>query len=654
MRWEVILKYPFIVLTGFLITFLLTPAVRRLGRAVGMMDQPDARRVHQVPIPRSGGLAVFLGFHAACAMIFLPPWIPFVGELTALWWWQFLVLSSGIVALGIADDLSSLRPAIKLIGQILVALLAYAWDMRVGKVLGLELPLALDVVATVLWFLAIINAFNLIDGLDGLATGLAIIAALGLAGASAFRHTPGDTLVLLGLIGACAAFLRYNFHPASIFLGDGGSMFLGFTLAAVALSTHAKSPAATAIAVPLLAMGVPILDTALAVWRRTARRLLYRAEGAGTADAGQIFQADRDHVHHRLLRSGLSQPATATTLYGGAIALVAVALLAATFRSHAVGIYILAFVAGSYVMVRHLATVELWDSGRAIASGLSRPPNRVFGILLVPALDVAILSLALAIAVSLSGDQSVPANLREHWFDQIPLWVGLPFTCLVLARTYQRVWRYARVSEFVGLALALLAGILLAAGLAVLMGQFAPPMELYDLKVEMVPDMTVLMLRRAVNGLGQEILIYACLATLMVAGLRALPRTVQDALDWRRHRERGPRRSRTILLWGAGEAATLYLLEQSHRRFDAADNTQILALLDDDATLHGLYVHGLRVAGGLDRAAEILDRERVDAILVTQDLPLGAFRALEELATRHAVPLQRWRTVVEPARPPAP
>ncbi|MDA0989292.1 MAG: MraY family glycosyltransferase, partial [Verrucomicrobia bacterium] len=370
-------KYIFVFLVGFLVTLVVTAWVKRIAPRLGWMDIPDERRVHKSPTPRAGGIAVFLGFHAACAAIYLMPWSSFAGQLRASWWWHFLILSFILLVIGLVDDRKGIRPFVKLSGQIVVAVLAFAMDMQVGKILGFHLPPVLNLILTIVWFVAVINAFNLIDGIDGLASGLAIIAAFGLAGALAFRHLPGDTLVALALAASCLAFLRYNFHPATIFLGDSGSMFLGFTIAAIALATGSKDAAVATIVVPLLAVGVPVFDAGLAVWRRSARSLLQATDGATDSVHSRLFTADLDHIHHRLGRRGLSQPKIVTVLYMVGIALVAVGLLGMVFESHAIGIYILAFVGGTYVTVRHLARVELWDSGKILARGVHRPPNRV-------------------------------------------------------------------------------------------------------------------------------------------------------------------------------------------------------------------------------------------------------------------------------------
>ena len=159
---------------------------------------------------------------------------------------------------------------------------------------------------------------------DGLAAGIASIAAVGIGLSLVFRGSPGDVLLFLGLAGACLGFLRYNFHPASVFLGDAGSMFLGFTLAALSISTNSKGPFMAGLGMPLLAVGVPLFDVVLAVWRRTMRRMLSR--GAGQGSGPGLDEADADHLHHRLLRKGHGQGQVAGLLYVATAALVAVGM----------------------------------------------------------------------------------------------------------------------------------------------------------------------------------------------------------------------------------------------------------------------------------------------------------------------------------------
>ncbi len=623
MPFETWLKYPVVFLAGALATLLLTPIVRRLAGRAGWMDLPAARRIHRAPVPRAGGLAVFFGFHAACALVFLAPWKPFVGQLDLRWWLAFLPVSAWLVLVGLADDARGLRPEIKLLGQALAAAGAYALDIRVGNALGFELLPAVDFIITVVWILAFVNAFNLIDGMDGLAAGLAAIAAAGIGGNLLLRHQPGDFLVCLGLIGACLAFLRFNFHPASVFLGDTGSMFLGLTLACVSLSSAAKGAALTSVAVPLLAAGVPLFDALLAVWRRTARRL-----GGVEGDPARLLAPDADHLHHRLLRVGLSQKGAAVWLYALAAALVALALAGVLYRSQAAGIFLLAFAGGAFVVVKHLARVELWDSGAAIVRGLRRPSGKVVAVIAFPVIDVFVLAAALWFALWLMADAADLQILKDLWLRHAPAWIGAPFLALLAAQTYRRVWRRARLSEIFELELALVLGALGAAALTLIAGR----------------------------GGGKPLLLRALLFTgFSIAGVltsRMFLSVLQDALA---RASRHPMFSgrddlRPTLVYGAGSRGALYL-SRGAERFDATGVRQrVIGVLDDDSNLHGRLVHGYNVLGGARELPRILARYRVRDIVVTTALAPDHRRQLLAAARQSGVTVWDWKISLESAQ----
>jgi UDP-GlcNAc:undecaprenyl-phosphate/decaprenyl-phosphate GlcNAc-1-phosphate transferase len=640
---QFVMKYAFVLLVGFVTAFVLTPLVGRLARKIGLIDIPGERRIHATPTPRCG-ISVFLAFHAACAAVLFLPWIPFRGNLDVGWWTNFLMLSSLILIVGLIDDRWSLRARTKLAGQVIVAVLAFFCDMNVGRLLGVHLPLALDLAVTVLWFVTIINAFNLIDGMDGLATGLASIACVGIAGSFLFRHTPGDALIVLGLMGACLGFLRYNFHPASIFLGDSGSMFLGFTLAAVAVSSSAKGTVFASVFVPLLAIGVPIFDTVLAVWRRTVRRLVTNdAEIGEPTSHKRIFDADMDHMHHRLLRSGLSDRAAATWLYLFSIALVAIGFLSMMYHSAAVGIFILAFVGGSYVFVRHLARVELWDSAVVITQGLHRPPSRAMAALFYPVLDALAMALALALACFMSAPGHGLESLKLYWFDQIPLWVGVPFLALLAARTYSRVWSRARVSEYVGLSVALTAGILLAASVSLMTGGFAPTFDMVAIDAGYDSNTTILLGQTSGRSMPQQVIIHMFVSLFLVAGMRALPRAAQDSLAWHQ-RLQTQSTVRQALIYGAGYDCTLYLLQQSFLKIGTQEPVYFIGMIDDDVNLKGRYVHGYKVFGGFGEVESIMTNHHVTDIVVTIELDQKHLDALLALAASKQLRLTQWST----------
>lgn len=615
MNYQIILKYPAVFMAAFLTTLVLTPLVRRFAVARGLVDMPDSRRIHAVPMPRLGGLAVFAGIHVACAVIFLLPWREFMGHLDTLWWTRFLVLSGLVTAVGVVDDIRGMRAWVKLSGQIVAAVLAFVFDMRFGVLLGIRLPFALDLIITVLWILVVTNAFNLIDGMDGLASGLALIAALGMAGGLLLQRMPADVLVLLGIAGACAAFLRYNFNPASIFLGDSGSMLLGFSLAVIAMSTGSKGTAMASIGVPLLAVGVPLFDTVLAVWRRFVRGL---SSGAGRAG---IMSADTEHLHHRLTRFGFSQRRVATLLYLLGVVLVGVALLGLVYRAFALGIYLVAFVAGVYVVVKHLARVELWDSGSALLVGLRRPPGRVAAVMLYPVCDVLIMALALAAAQWMSLPEYGLQELREIWLQSLPVWVGVPFLSLFVARAYLKVWSRARLCELAGLWLALIGGTIVVLGLAVMREG-----NEFD------------------KALFTQALLYFMLISSAVIGIRILSRLLKDALTLgSRHPSLASNGAvENVLIYGAGARAILFLRRRTEQFSGRGDGRRIIGFVDDDTNLHGRMVYGYKVRGNGQMLDELVDRYDVKEVIVATNLNQDVRQRLQDAAARKSLKLTEW------------
>ncbi|HEY9722158.1 MAG TPA: MraY family glycosyltransferase [Oscillatoriaceae cyanobacterium] len=300
--------WPYLVtlLVAWLATDLLIPWVTRLAYKLGRVDTPDARKVHTVPIPRLGGVAIFLGFSIAVAAIewLVPgPLFPRTGPYVGL-----IAGGALIFLLGIADDLKPLPAKFKLLMQIAAAGLAVYFGVRIdflsnpqGGLILLAPSIAIPL--TIFWLVGITNTINLIDGLDGLAGGVSLIAASTTAVIAWQTHQPLIALVAIALIGATIGFLRYNWNPAKIFMGDSGSLFLGFTLATLSVIGVLKLVATAALLVPVLILGVPIFDTAFAIVRRALQRR-------------PIFSPDRGHLHHRLLGLGLSQRRAVIVIYG--------------------------------------------------------------------------------------------------------------------------------------------------------------------------------------------------------------------------------------------------------------------------------------------------------------------------------------------------
>ena len=268
----------------------------------------DGRQVHESPLPRLGGVAIFLAFSLSMSVwlglsLIFPRLVDGLAPTTLL---HIYVPSCLIFCLGIYDDLYGAGPYLKFAVQAIAAAMLFAGGMRI---LGLPvlfgqhtLPWFIGLLLTVLWVVAITNAFNLIDGLDGLAAGSALFSTMVFFVVSLVNHSWLGSLMSVTLAGAILGFLRFNFNPATIFLGDSGSLFIGFMLSALALAGAQKAPTFVAVAIPVVSFGLPILETLLSVLRRLI-------------SGRPIFTADREHIHHKLLQMGFSHRQVVIVLY---------------------------------------------------------------------------------------------------------------------------------------------------------------------------------------------------------------------------------------------------------------------------------------------------------------------------------------------------
>lgn len=317
---ERFLPYIAVAATAFVVTFVCTPAAKRLAIRLDAVDYPSKRRINTKPTPRLGGLAVFLGLFVAMVVA--------VFGGTHLGWPSVLVSHPSLavdyhllavavllmVATGTADDIVQLSPKAKFAGQIIAASVAVAGGLVIHQIVN---PFAGDTYIelgwiaypiTVIYLVAFTNIINLIDGLDGLASGISCIAALSMFSFAILAGRHDAAAFSLALAGSCLAFLRYNFNPASIFLGDSGSLLLGFSLGIISLLNVSRTAAVTSLLIPLIVAGVPIIDTFSAIIRRTRAHV-------------SIGQADKGHIHHRLIQEGYNQKQAVLLIYAWCILL---------------------------------------------------------------------------------------------------------------------------------------------------------------------------------------------------------------------------------------------------------------------------------------------------------------------------------------------
>ncbi|MBS1850839.1 MAG: undecaprenyl/decaprenyl-phosphate alpha-N-acetylglucosaminyl 1-phosphate transferase [Acidobacteria bacterium] len=347
-----------IFLVSLLFSFVLTRYIRNWAVARGWVAPPGPQRhLHSRPLPRIGGIAIMASFLAALvAALGLNFWNPGLAwgaspqSLLTILVPGFLVFS-----LGVYDDLHGASVYLKFGVQALAAAMLYAGGLRI-----LDLPVLfgdhhfswmISLPLTILWVLAITNAFNLIDGLDGLAAGSALFSTTVVFVAALVSQTPMVPLMTLALAGAVLGFLRYNFNPATIFLGDSGSLFIGFMLSALALQGAQKAPTLIAVAIPMVSFGLPILETTLSVLRRFI-------------SGRPVFTADREHIHHKLLERGMSQRQAVIVLYGVSAVFAMLSLFLLWPTGSTLGLVLAVLGVGVWVGVQHLNYLEFGELRR--------------------------------------------------------------------------------------------------------------------------------------------------------------------------------------------------------------------------------------------------------------------------------------------------
>jgi UDP-GlcNAc:undecaprenyl-phosphate/decaprenyl-phosphate GlcNAc-1-phosphate transferase len=337
--WQELRDTPEVVygaLTAFLIVLALSPAVGRVARVLGAVDRPERRRLNRVPVPRLGGIALFLGILVP-ALAFLP-----LGDET-----RGLLLGAAVATtVGAIDDVRGLVWWQKLAGQVAAAAIPCAFGIWVDRFTFpfltdpyAELPAWVGVPATIVWIVALMNMVNFLDGLDGLAAGVCGIAGGTFALIALSLGKPSAAVLAAIVCGACVGFLRHNFYPARIFMGDSGALLLGFVLATLSVQGLLKTAATVALFFPLIVLAVPIIDTSFVVARRVKH-------------GEKIYAPDQAHLHHRFLRRGFSQRRAALTMWGWCATLAAAAL------------------ATRFIPFREGGTWHLWETLAAGAIGL--------------------------------------------------------------------------------------------------------------------------------------------------------------------------------------------------------------------------------------------------------------------------------------------
>jgi len=343
---------------SLLVSFVATREVRDMATGRGWVSVPrEGRHVHQAPLPRLGGVAIFLAFSVSLSVwlglsLIFPRLLDGLAPTMLL---RIYVPACLIFALGIYDDLRGAGPYLKFAVQAVAAAMLFAGGMRVldlPLIFGSHsLPWFVGLPLTILWVVAVTNAFNLIDGLDGLAAGSALFSTMVFFIVSLVVHSWLGSLMSVTLAGAILGFLRFNFNPATIFLGDSGSLFIGFMLSALALAGAQKAPTFVAVAIPVVSFGLPILETLLSILRRLI-------------SGRPIFTADREHIHHKLLQMGFSHRQVVIVLYAVSAVFAMLSLFLLWPTGSTLGLVLAVVGTGIWLGVQHLNYLEFGELRR--------------------------------------------------------------------------------------------------------------------------------------------------------------------------------------------------------------------------------------------------------------------------------------------------
>jgi len=554
------------LLVSFALAVALTPVVRKLARRFGFIAKPKTDRWHKKPTAMMGGVAIWLSV--------IISYLAFVPHTSA--GWVAVGSASFLFLVGLVDDWLHVKPYQKLIGQVIGAAIA----VNYGLVLPWTRSLPVNVVITIFWLIGITNAINLLDNMDGLATGVAAIASAFLTLNLVTTGQLTEAMMVGVFTAALLGFLIYNSNPASIFMGDSGSMFIGFFLASSALinvSGGRSRSFVPVLAVPILVLFIPIFDT-------TFVTILRKLSGRAASQGG------RDHTSHRLVALGLSEKSAVLMLYALAAGSGLLALLTRELKPDVSLALLVGFTLGLTLLGVYLAGVKGYDEEEQARAAHEKLPyaflidfsykRRIFEVLL----DVVLIVLAYWSAYAIKFEPFSDSPAWKLFLRTLPVLVVVRLAAFLVFGVYRGIWRYTSMDDLMTFAKAVAAGTIIS--------------------------MIIVLLRFRFQGFSRAVfLIDALVMLLLLAGSRIAFRFFRTVLPASRA-EKGHR----VLIYGAGDAGELLLRELlNNREWRYAP----VGFMDDDKKKHGKLIHGFRVFGGNGLFARIVTEQAVEQVLIS-------------------------------------
>ena len=605
---------------GLVLALLLTRTAIFVLPRIGFIDVPHGRHQHAKPVPRGGGIAIWFSFFLTVAlltMMFKHNGNSHYGE-TLRFLLNFLGPALIILLTGVLDDRYELRSVVKLLAQIAAGCVLYFSGVGITSLYHLQLPVAVALPLTVLWCVIIINAFNLIDGLDGIASGLAVISSFLLA--IWVGSTGGSevmVMILLIFSGCNLGFLRYNFSPAKIFMGDTGSMFLGLFFAYVSMLCSAKSVTLTTFFVPLAAIGIPIFDVFLAIWRRFFRRYINKQSQCS------IMQGDHDHLHHRIFHETGSTHKTACIIYALSLFFSLFTMGSVLLRHQVPALFFLLLLTTFFVMIR-CASIEVFDTLRCVVKGLQVPHRNILFTVAHPVLDVLIMFLT--------------------------FWGTRFFFPDMLTNVMNPLWFVTHIGPFV--LILCFSGIYRTFWLRVGIRQYYKLLRLLGISGMICYVLNCCILVWCVHAPKLVLWRYTgffIVFALLAGGLIIVERFVihyYESFGYRHLflRNQGKRSTlKKVLIYGGGLWCRIYISEQFCGYNFEKDMYKIIGILDDDPALKNLNVYGFEVLGGVDSLEYIYARIKFDVIMVTsRNTRPERIDQLKTFCEKYNVRLQRF------------
>jgi len=555
------------------ISWVLTPYTAVIARRLGAIDQPGPRRLNASPVPRLGGIAVIAAAVLAWSILLVVPGFEetFPVDLAL----AMFVGMVPIFGISLIDDIRSVNVGTRLLVQCLSAIGVVMLGVHVypnihlfGRTFHIgvwSLPI------TVLWIVGVTNAFNLADGLDGLSAGLALISAASFTALGLIQGGPTLAALPLVLVGALIGFLPFNLYPARVFLGDCGATAIGFCLACLGLRSGMALTAGLAILVPVLVVAVPIADTLVAIARRTIR--------GGTPGAG-VFTADRDHIHHRLLKQGFDQARAVFLLYGVAGALATIGVLSLFVTNSNAALLLATLMAAGFIGVGRLGYDEFAVLRRGVilplydASLVKLSLFRVF-------VDITLVAAAFYGASVLKYDDWYIRLEREMFLNHLVIMLPVTILTFLVFRLYQRSWRFASIGDVIGVALAVVAAGAVSFVLGRLFVNEATSWSLFT--------------------------IHTTLLLLLASGARSSFRILQY---WRQHAQPN---ARAALVYGAGAEGLTAVLELEA---DPSLSMRVAGYVDDDPAKAHRRIHGYPVLGRLADLERLIAANGIETVIV--------------------------------------